>query len=659
MNVTELARRLKVPTQELREKLPQLGFDIGMKAIQIDDRIVPKIQAKWGEYRRETAKAQEATSQAAEIAARIEDPTLITISEQITVSDLAEKVNLPVTRLIKELMKNGIVASINEKIDFETATIILEDLGFKVQKDDSDMDEDEEKQRKDRLKELLDQDQKHLVQRPPIIVVMGHVDHGKTSLLDAIRNTNITASESGGITQNIGAYQVEKNGQLITFIDTPGHEAFKSMRVRGGLAADLAILLIAADDHIQPQTLESIRIIQEENLPFVIAINKIDKEDADLDLIKKELAEINLIPEDWGGPVTCVPVSAKSGQGINELLDMILLVSEMHKDLMMVNPKREAVGTIIESRIDKEAGPVATVLVHTGTLRVGDQIIVGNTFGKIRAMKDWRNNLITEAVPSMPARFIGFKTAPKIGDILEVVNDAKEFKNRIKNYKLDDRGDKDWRNIVERDNSGIQTLNVVIKADVLGSLEAVVQALEKIKTSDAQVEVIKRGLGDISESDVLQAESSQALLISFNTGTASDALISAKEKNLEIRNFKIIYELLDYVKQIMLEKLAPEVVRTDIGNGKVLAIFRTEKDAMIIGVKIIAGKVTKDSKIEISRGDEAITNGKIDKLQCDKQEVREAENPCECGIRFIGKPLIQVGDAVNFYREEKKARTLD
>jgi len=658
MNVTELARRLKIQTQELREKLPLLGFDIGMKAIQIDDRMVPKIQAKWNEYRREAEKVQEAATHAAEVAARVEEQAFIMLPAQITVSDLAEKIKLPVTRVIKELMKNGIIASINEKIDFETASIILNDLGFQVQKDETDMDESEETRRREKLKGLLDQDQKHLVQRPPIIVVMGHVDHGKTSLLDAIRNTNITASESGGITQNIGAYQVEKNGQLITFIDTPGHEAFKSMRMRGGLAADLAILLIAADDHIQPQTLESIKIIQEENLPFVVAINKIDKDDADLDLIKKELSEINLIPEDWGGPVTCVPVSAKSGQGIDELLDMVLLVSEMHKDLLMVNPEREAVGTIIESRIDKEAGPVATVLVHTGTLRVGDSIIVGNTFGKIRAMKDWRNNLITEAAPSMPARFIGFKTAPKIGDVLEVVNNPKEFKNRIKNYKLDSRVEKDWHNIVERDNQG-QVLNIVLKADVLGSLEAVVQSLEKIKSSDAGVKVIKRGLGDISESDVAQAESSQALLIAFNTGTANDALLSAKEKNIEIRDFKIIYELLDYVKQTMLEKLAPEVVRTDIGSGKVLAIFRTEKDAMIIGVKVNVGHVTRDSKIEIYRDEELITKGKIDKLQCNKEEVKDVENPADCGIHFVGQPLIQVGDKVNFYREEKKARTID
>ncbi|MBU2236352.1 translation initiation factor IF-2, partial [Patescibacteria group bacterium] len=428
----------------------------------------------------------------------------ISIPEQIVIKELAEKMNLPVTDLIAELMKNGIMSSMNERIDFDTAGIIAEDLGFEVKK----VEEEENGQKEDlRILEAALEEDEEAEERPPVVVVMGHVDHGKTKLLDAIRETNIVDDEAGGITQSIGAYQIEDKGKLITLIDTPGHEAFSAMRGRGARVADIAILVVAADDGVKPQTIEAHKIIKDAKLPFVVAINKIDKSEANIEKVKKELTELGIVPEEWGGRTVFAEISAKEKRGISGLLDMVLLVAEMEKKNIVANPKREAVGTIIESHIDKGAGPQATVLIQTGTLKEGDNIIVGNIYGKVKALKDWRGDIVSIAKPSKPVQILGLKGAPKVGDILHTTKNQAEIKSLIKKQKeisyhkeVDQRitqkssnGENDDDN--EKENV-VQELNVILKTDTLGSQEAIIESLNKLKHPEVRVVITSKGLGN-------------------------------------------------------------------------------------------------------------------------------------------------------------------
>lgn len=663
MNITELARRLKVPTEELKEKLPELGFDIGKRAIQVDDRVANQVVQKWKQYQKQLELEQKAAEREAKVKKQDDNENKeykaeISVADKITVHDLAEKMDMPVTKVIKELMKNGIVASINESIDYDTAAIIAEDMEYQVTKlDEEDIEATQEQLKRQKLEKIVEEDENNQ-QRPPVIVVMGHVDHGKTSLLDKIRETKVVDTESGGITQHIGAYQVEKNNKLISFIDTPGHQAFKSMRVRGGLVADIAILIVAADDHVQPQTIESLKIIQEEGLPFVVAINKTDKEEADIDRIKTELTEVNVTPEDWGGETICVPISAKTGKGIDELLEMLLLVGDMHKNDLVANPNREAAGTIIESRVNDKSGSIATVMIHTGTLRAGDNIIVGNTYGKIKSMTDWQGNQIEEAGPSTPVSFLGFKDAPKVGDVLEVIKDNKEFKKKIREFK----NKKSKKNIdhQESGNEGKETtLNIIIRSDVLGTLEALVQAICEIKSDDAKVVVAKRGLGDITEADILQAEAIGGVVVGFHVKPNQSAKIMAQNKGVNVQEFSIIYELIDFLKEELSKRLKTEIIRTDLGRVKVLAIFRTEKDSMIIGGKVLDGIIKNDTHVEISRDGKLLDTGKISQLRSGKLEVDKLTKDEECGMKYIGKPIIEEGDILNVYQEEEQQKTLD
>src|SRR3989338_3710667 len=419
MNATELARKLKIPTKELLEILPAVGFDIGRRAIKIDNRQAQKIIEQWprllAEYKEKLA-AVAATEEVVET--KTEGPKKIAIPAVIRVRDFAQKLAIPLSKVMADLMKNGVLSSMNEEIDFDTASIVGQDLGFEVVSDNQSSGQ-EEKNKSETLETLLaETDKTKLKMRAPVVVIMGHVDHGKTKLLDAIRKTNVMEGESGGITQHIGAYQVETEHKgakkTITFLDTPGHEAFKAMRSRGGQIADLAILVVAADDGLKPQTLESLAIIQKEKLPFIVAINKIDKESADIERVKKELTEVNILPEDWGGKTITAPISALKGQGIKELLDLALLVADMEE--LKADASGTAVGTIIESHIDKGEGPVATVLVQAGTLNREDLLIVGPVAGKVKALKDWNGADVDRATPGMPVKILGLKNLPEVGE---------------------------------------------------------------------------------------------------------------------------------------------------------------------------------------------------------------------------------------------------
>lgn len=661
MNVTELARKLKIPTKELLEILPLVGFGIGQRAIKIDDRQAKRVIEQWPELLAKYRAQQVSTKEKPEEKINdVEEKKPVAIPSTIRVKDFAEKLKMSLSKVMAELMRNGVLSSMNEEIDFDTAAILGADLGFTIVPDGTS-GEEKEKTTSEKLKILLTEDDRtKLKPRPPVVVVMGHVDHGKTKLLDAIRKTNIMEGESGGITQHIGAYQTEKNGRLITFIDTPGHEAFTTMRSRGARVADIAILVIAADDSIQPQTKESIKIINSAGLPMIVAINKIDKPEANPDKVKQDLATLNLTPEEWGGKTICVPISAKQGIGLDDLLEMILLVAETEKEEIMANPSRPAVGTIIESHIDKGEGPVATVLIQNGTLKNGDLIDVGGTFyGKIRAMKDFKGDNVTFAPPSMPVKILGLKATPSVGDTLQVITEIGK-KQKMKKYQLNQQAT-DYTKLVEvkkEAKTEVKSLNLILKADVLGSLEAIINSLSKLENPEVSINIISKGLGNINENDIKGAQAGNAYILGFRVKSTQAAENLAKEKKVEFKFYEIIYRLLDDVKARVEELLSPEVIRTDLGRLKVLAVFRKEDNTMVIGGSVTKGKVRPKVKVDVIRDKIKLATGSITQLQVNKVDVNEVSLGQECGIKYSGKPVIMEGDFLEFYQEEVKEKKL-
>lgn len=665
MNITELARKLQMTTQELKDVLPTLGFDIGQRAIKVDDRVAHKIIESWPAMRRELEKrrmaAEVSTPEAAGEAA-VREKVKVKLPQVITVRDFAAKLQLPVTSVIKELMKNGILASLNEKIDYETAAIVAEDMGFSTEKIDEEVEGDFVG---DKVKELIEQDEKSSQKpRPPVVVVMGHVDHGKTKLLDAVRKTHVMESEAGGITQHIGAYQASYKGRTLTFIDTPGHEAFTAMRSRGAKIADIAILVVAADDGVQPQTKEAIKIIEAAKIPFLVAVNKIDKPEANIEKIKQELSALNLIPEDWGGKTICVPISAKQMIGIDDLLDMVLLIADMEKERIVANPERCAVGTVIESHIDKGEGPVATVLVQAGTLSRNDNLTIDNVlYGRTRAMKNFRGEPVDSAGPGTPVKILGLKAAPQVGDILEVKGDLSECQRKIKpSYTQRDQ-------VVVKKTGGEEEqkkkkLNIILKTDVLGSLEALLASFEKMDYPTVSLEIVSQGLGNITEAEVLRAEAVGAKIFGFNILVGPKVEELARSKGVEIKIFNVIYDLIDEVKKGLEALLDVEIIVTELGKMEVAAIFRTEPASMIVGGKIKEGKILFDpkglqTKIKVIRGQEQVGEGFLVQLQSAKSEVKEVAAGQECGIKYKGKPVIRAGDTLVAYREEKRIRKLE
>lgn len=665
MNVSDLSRRLRVTPHELLQKLPELGFDIGARAIKIDDVMGEKIARKWIENeRRERLRDSllAASGRPTTADGKAIELKELTLPSFIIVRDFAGRLDLPVTKVIQQLMKAGILATQNERLDFDTASIIAEELGFKATPE-ANKDENvvESVQAGDRVKEILENEKSEdSVARPPIVVVMGHVDHGKTKTLDAIRSTNVMGGEAGGITQHIGAYQVVKKDRNITFIDTPGHEAFTVMRSRGAKVADIAILVVAADDGVQPQTKEAINIIQAAKLPFIVALNKIDKADADPDRVLAQLAENNVTTEAWGGKVPLVKISAKTGQGIDELLDMILLVADLNADKIVANPNRHAAGTIIEAHVDKGEGPVATVLVQTGTLKRNDHLgIAGAAYGRVRAMRDWNGKTLDDAPPGTPVKILGFKVAPAVGDILEVPEDPKTLE--VKKVKTSHQvaSQMTATKVVsdEEQTNKKKTLNVVLKCDVLGSLEALLGMFEKIRHDDVGVEVIQKGLGNVTEGDITRAENSQpSVVYGFNVVPTPQAASLARDKNVELKEFKIIYDLFDDVVEKLNAMVPPEVIVTPLGNFETVAVFRTESGRMVVGGKVSDGKIVAGEKTRVWRGAEPIGEGIIESVQSGKQAVKEVHGGQECGLAYKGKAKLQPGDRLEVYHEEVKDR---
>lgn len=580
----------------------------------------------------------------------------IKLPSAITVKKFSEILNLPIGTVIGELMKNGILATINEQIDFETASIIAQDLGYTVEEETI---EASEVMTLEKLLEICKKEkdsQDNLQPRPPVVTILGHVDHGKTTLLDTIRKTSVAIGESGGITQHIRAYQVKKKGQLITFIDTPGHEAFSAMRERGVSIADIAVLVVAADDGVRPQTKEVIEYLLSKKIPTIVAINKIDKPEANIQRVKQELSEHGILLEEWGGQVLSSEISAKQNIGIDGLLENILLVSEVED--FKANAKREALGVVLEAHLDPQKGPVATVLIKTGTLKEGQDVIAGISHGRVRRMEDFSGKVVKEARPSAPIHLTGLNAVPNSNDILIVARTKSVKKGESRDIIRAQAGlsaQKIYRSIADEKK---QRLNIIFKSDVQGSLEAVAQILGEIKSEEVGIEYISSGVGNITESDVRLAQNSQSVIFGFNVEITPVAKRMAEIGKVEVKIYHIIYELVEDIKNRLSAMLPEEVERADLGKMQVLALFKTGKQDMIVGGKVISGKMVRGTRIEVFRGENSIGKGALANLQQNKINVDEVSQNNECGITFDGSTKIKEGDILVCYREEVKKKTL-
>ena len=584
----------------------------------------------------------------------IAHPKHIKLPETIAVKDLASKMSYTAAEVVKKLFMMGVMATINQEIDFDTAALVASEFGVTCEELPPEVDPTE-------IPEIED-DPKTLKLRPPVVTVLGHVDHGKTSLLDCIRNTHVQTHEAGGITQHIGAYQVNCKGKKIVFLDTPGHEAFTAMRARGAQITDIAILVVAADDGVMPQTIEAIHHAKSAGVPIIVAINKIDKPGANPDRVKQELMEQGLVPEEYGGDTIMVPVSAKKQIGIDDLLEMVLLVAEVKE--LKANPNRDARGVIVEAKLDKGRGPVATVLVQNGTLRIGDSVVCGTTYGKVRAMVNDRGENVKKAGPSVPVEILGLNDVPEAGDILAVLEEKqarsiaearieRQRNNLIKSKKvsLDDL----FHQIQEGD---IKDLNIVIKADVQGSVEALSSSLLKLnKNDEVRVSIVHSGVGAVNESDVMLASASNALIIAFNVRPDANARKLADTENIDIRTYRVIYDAINDVKDAMSGMLKPKYKEVIQGRVEIRQVMKFSK-ALVAGSYVLEGKICNNSKIRIIRDNIEIFDGEIDSLRRFKDEVKEVNAGYECGISIVDFRDFKEGDIIEAYTMEEIATTI-
>ncbi len=584
------------------------------------------------------------------------DSAVIT-TENVTVKTLSEKTGRPVTEIIKQLMMLGVMANINSSIDFMTAELVAGELGVKLEQK---LEKSFEEQMLEDVK-VHEEDEKDMQKRPPVVAVMGHVDHGKTSLLDAIRKTNVVSGEAGGITQKIGAYQVTVNNDKITFIDTPGHAAFTAMRARGAKVTDIAVLVVAADDGIMPQTIEAINHIKAANVPMIVAINKIDKPEANIERVKQQLAENGVLPEEWGGDAILVPVSAKKGIGIEELLKMILLVAEVQE--LKANPKQSAVGTIIEAELDKNRGPVATVLVQNGTLRVGDSIMSGVSYGKVRAMYDENGKTVKIAPPSTPVAVLGLDSVPNSGEKVFAVDEKlskqviQERIAKAKENRANSTSGVSLEDFMDKVNEGkLKALNIIIKADVQGSVEALKQSLTAIKNEEAKVVCIHSGAGAVTESDLLLAQASNAVVINFNLKVSSKIEQIAESMGVQIKSYKVIYEVVDDVTNALSGMLSVKYEEQVIGHAEVRAMFKLSTSGVVCGCYVKDGKVTRNSFVNVYRNNEKILETAVEALRIQKDDKSEVNYGYECGIKLKDSTGVAVGDIFEIYQKVEVKR---
>ena len=577
-------------------------------------------------------------------------------AETITVRDLSERIGKPAGEIIKKLMMLGIIATINNELDYETAGLVCAEYDIELEKKLTETAEDALE------KEDVADAEEDLQPRPPVVTIMGHVDHGKTSLLDYIRKTRVTAGEAGGITQHIGAYTVNLNGKQITFLDTPGHEAFTSMRLRGAMATDIAVLVVAADDGVMPQTIEAINHAKAAGVQTIVAINKIDKPGANVERIKQQLTEYDLVCEDWGGDTIMVPVSAVTGEGVDQLLEMILLVAEVQD--YRANPNRKARGIIIEARLDKGRGPVATVLVKNGTLRVGDTIVAGMAYGRVRAMVNERGERMKSAGPSDPVEVIGFNDVPEAGDQISAVDDdklsrqvAEERRDKARAALIKSQQKTTLDDLFSQISAGqIKDLNVIIKADVQGSVEAVRQSLEKLSNDEVRVRSIHGGVGAITETDVMLASASNAIIIGFNVRPDSNARAMAEKEKINVRLYRVIYQAIEDVENAMKGMLAPKFKEVLLGHALVQQPFKISGVGTIAGSRVTDGKIVRNAQVRLLRDNVVIHEGKISSLKRQKDDAKEVNNGYECGIGIENYNDIKEGDVIECFNMEEIER---
>ena len=580
--------------------------------------------------------------------------TEIELSGSLTVGEFAEKMGRPTSEIIKKLMLLGVMATINQEIDVETMTIVAEDFGVTVKEVEPEADATE-------IEDIVDAPES-LQPRPPVVTIMGHVDHGKTSLLDVIRKTNVTAGEAGGITQHIGAYQIRYEGNKITFLDTPGHEAFTAMRLRGAQSTDIAVLVVAADDGVMPQTIEAINHAKSADVPIIVAINKMDKPGANPDHVKQQLTEHGLVPEEWGGDTIMVPVSAKKHQGISELIENILLVAEVME--LKANPNRRAQGVVIEAQLDKGRGPVCTMLVQKGSLRIGDSVLAGTAYGKVRAMTNERGEAVKVARPSMPVEILGFNDVPQAGEIIDSVDDSQArsvAEKRIAKARIEELKNKSkvtLDDIFNQIQEGeLKDLNIIIKADVQGSVEALRQSLEAIKNPEVRIVIVHAAVGAINESDVMLASASNAIIMGFNVRPDATVRKAAEKEKVDLRTYRVIYDAINDVESAMRGMLTPEFKEVIQGRAEVRQVISTPK-AIVAGSYVQEGVITNTSDIRLIRDGIVVFEGKVDSLRRFKDEVKEVKQSFECGISLEGYRDIKEGDIIEAYTMEEIAPQL-
>ena len=650
IKVSKLAEDLKVEPKELLRTLKELGVSAKTSASSISEEDAKAVEELLSKKKIEPVKEE-----APPVEVKAPPKRSITISGDINVKDLSEKLEVKPSNVIKELMRMGIMATINQRIDVNVVREVAKIFDVEVVS---------------RLKEegapsaVQKEEAAHLVHRPPIVVVMGHVDHGKTKLLDAIRKTNVIATEHGGITQHIGAYQVEVKGKKVTFLDTPGHEAFTALRSRGAKVTDIAVLVIAADDGIMPQTVEAINHAKAAGVPILVAINKIDKPEADVERVKKQLTEYELVPEEWGGKTVVVPISAKQGTGIDELLDMILLTAEIQE--LKANPARSATGIVIEAKIDKGRGPVATVLIGNGTLEIGDTFYVGGVSGKVRALIDDKGKNIKKALPSQPVEVLGSESVPVPGEVFRVVHDDQTARKLSEKKRFEIEQAKQIRGKVisledfsRTVKEGVRKdLNIILKADVQGSIEAIKNLLQNLTTADVRINMIHSAAGGISESDVMLALASKAIIIGFNVSYEGGAKLLSDDKGVDARIYNIIYQIADDVKAAMTGLLEPVKEEVLLGHAEVKALFKYSKVGAIAGCIVKDGKMQRGAQIRVLREGKKLYEGRLDALKRFKEDAKEVQAGYECGISIPGYSDFAEGDAIECFEVRTSARKL-
>ncbi|MFP4660963.1 MAG: translation initiation factor IF-2 [Halanaerobiales bacterium] len=588
----------------------------------------------------------------------------IEVEIPITVKELAEVINVPANKIIKELMGLGLMANVNHPLDEDTLIMLADDLGININIKERSKEELKEADIHDRVGAVIEDKEEDLKLRPPIVTVMGHVDHGKTTLLDVIREEQVAEGEAGGITQHIGAYQVDVNGKKLTFIDTPGHEAFTAMRARGAQVTDITILVVAADDGVMPQTIEAINHAKAAGIPIIVAVNKIDKANAQPDRVKQELTEHGLVPEDWGGKTICVPISALKGENIDELLEMVLLVSEIEE--IKANPNRLAEGVVIESELDKGRGPVATVLVKNGTMRIGDALLAGPVSGRVRAMIDDKGKRVKKATPAMPIEILGFSDVPNAGDLVQVLEDEKEArqiaearKSDIQKLSQQNESKISLEDLYQQIQQGeIKELNVIIKADVNGSIEALRDSLLKLGTEEVTVNIIHTGVGAINETDVNLASASNAIILGFNVRPDGNSRRAAEKEGVDIRTYRVIYKAIEDLKDSMSGLLDPELKEEVTGRAEVRDTFKVPGAGVIAGLYVIEGIINRNDKVRLLRDGVVIYEGEIGSLKRFENDVREVREGYECGLGIEGFNDIKIGDELEIYTIREIQRSL-